>query len=287
MPLVSTASIVGPARRDGLGVAAFNVVTLEHAEAIATAAELAGRPAILQISENAVKFHHRRLGPVAAAATAVARASSAPLAVHLDHIEDVELLHQAADHHISSVMFDGSKLDYQSNVSKTREAVIWAHGKGIWIEAELGEVGGKEGAHAPGIRTDPDEAVAFVAATAVDGLAVAVGSSHAMVDRTADLDIALIRELAQKLSVPLVLHGSSGVPDETLTAAVRAGMVKINVGTILNVAFTRTVRGYLAEHPSVVDPRKYLLPAREAISDQVVRILGALAAGPSEAKGRR
>lgn len=278
MPLVTTASIIEPARRDGRGVAAFNVITLEHAEAIATGAEHAGQPAILQLSENAVKFHHGRLAPLAAAATAVAQASSAELAVHLDHVEDVDLLHAAAGTGISSAMFDASKLEYQANVAATRAAAEWAHAQGIWLEAELGEIGGKDGAHAPGVRTDPDEASEFVAGTLVDGLAVAVGSSHAMVDRTAALDIPLIQALAAQLTVPLVLHGSSGVPDDALAAAIRAGMVKINVGTILNVAFTGVVRERLAADEKMVDPRKYLAPARDAVADEAARLLTVLAA---------
>ena len=281
MPLVSTASIVDPAHRNGQGVAAFNVITLEHAEAIAAGAERAGQPAILQISENAVRFHRGRLRPLAAAVVAVASESPAPLAVHLDHVEDAGLLHQVAGTGISSVMFDASKLDYQANVAATHEAARWAHEHEIWIEAELGEIGGKEGAHAPGVRTDPGDAHEFVAATRVDGLAVAVGSSHAMVDRTAALDLPLIHDLARRLAVPLVLHGSSGVPDAALAAAVRAGMVKINVGTILNVVFTRAVREHLATDENVVDPRKYLSPARDAVCDEVARILNVISTARS------
>jgi fructose-bisphosphate aldolase class II len=281
MPLATTASIVDAAHRTGHGVAAFNVITLEHAEAIAAGAERAGQPAILQISENAVRFHQGLLRPLAAAVVAVADESSAHLAVHLDHVEDEALLHQAAGTGISSVMFDASKLDYQANVAATTEAALWAHEHEIWIEAELGEIGGKDGAHAPGVRTDPDDALEFVTATRVDGLAVAVGSSHAMLDRTAALDIALIQDLARKLAVPLVLHGSSGVPDDTLAAAVRAGMVKINVGTILNVAFTHAVRERLAADDEIVDPRKYLAPARDAVTDEVARILAVIASGRS------
>ncbi|BBY26949.1 class II fructose-bisphosphate aldolase [Mycolicibacterium sediminis] len=276
MTLVTTAQLVDAARRDGRGIAAFNVITLEHAEAIAAGAERAGAPAILQISENAVRYH-RRLEPVAAAVIAVATASSASLAVHLDHVEDEDLLRRAADSGIGSVMFDASKLDYRDNVAATRDAARWAHQRGMWLEAELGEVGGKDGAHAPGVRTDPDEAVRFVADTDVDALAVAVGSSHAMVDRTAALDIPLITTLAEKLSVPLVLHGSSGVPDATLAAAVRAGMVKVNIGTILNVAFTTAVRHALAGDEGMVDPRRYLAPARDAVADEVTRLLAVLA----------
>lgn len=273
MPLVTTANLVEAAQNKGGGVAAFNVITFEHAEAIAAGAQRADQGAILQISENAVRFHHGRLLPLLAAIVALASEVTSPLAVHLDHVEDQNLVRQAAGTGVSSVMFDASKLDYDANLAATTETAKWAHDNGIWLEAELGEIGGKDGAHAPGVRTDPDDAVAFVAATHVDALAVAVGSSHAMVDRTAALDLNLIRDLARTVPVPLVLHGSSGVPDDTLAAAVSAGMVKINIGTILNVAFTRAVRELLADNPDIVDPRKYLIPAREAIADEVARLL--------------
>ncbi|MFJ4857392.1 ketose-bisphosphate aldolase [Streptomyces sp. NPDC088730] len=280
MPLVSTGELVSAAQAQGRGIAAFNVITLEHAEAIATGAERAGAPAILQISENAVKFHGGRLSAIAAAAAAVARTSAVPLALHLDHVESVELLHQAHDEGFGSVMFDASKLSYAENVRATAEAVAWGHERGIWIEAELGKVGGKEGeapldAHAPGVRTDPEEAAAYVAATGVDALAVAVGSSHAMTERTAALDHALIGRLRDAVPVPLVLHGSSGVPDEEIRQAVAAsGMVKINVGTALNTAFTGAVRSYLAENTTGVDPRKYIAPGREAMAATVAGFLG-------------
>ncbi|CAM5446507.1 Class II fructose-bisphosphate aldolase OS=Streptomyces alboniger OX=132473 GN=CP975_15895 PE=4 SV=1 [Streptomyces alboniger] len=282
MTLVSTGELVAEARAAGHGVAAFNVITLEHAEAIAVGAERAGVPAILQISENAVRFHRGRLSPVAAAATAVARSSSARLSLHLDHVTDVKLLRAAHPEGFSSVMFDASKLPYEENVRATAEAVRWGHGRGIWVEAELGEVGGKEGeapldAHAPGVRTDPAEAAAYVAATGVDALAVAVGSSHAMTERTAALDHGLIASLAAAVPAPLVLHGSSGVPDDEIRRAIASGMVKINVGTALNTAFTREVREYLTADAQGVDPRKYLAPAREAMSATVAAFLGLLA----------
>ncbi|MEE1771630.1 class II fructose-bisphosphate aldolase [Streptomyces sp. JV185] len=282
MPLVSTGELVSAAQAQGRGIAAFNVITLEHAEAIAAGAERAGAPAILQISENAVKFHGGRLGAIAAAAAAVARASSAPLALHLDHVESVELLHQAHTEGFGSVMFDASKLSYEENVRVTAEAVAWGHERGIWIEAELGKVGGKEGeapldAHAPGVRTDPAEAAAYVRDTGVDALAVAVGSSHAMTERTAALDHELIGRLRAAVPVPLVLHGSSGVPDEEIRRAVAAsGMVKINVGTALNTAFTGAVRAYLAENTTGVDPRKYIAPGREAMAATVANFLAIL-----------
>ncbi|MEV7190789.1 class II fructose-bisphosphate aldolase [Streptomyces sp. NPDC093510] len=281
MPLVSTGELVGEARAAGHGVAAFNVITLEHAEAVALGAERAGAPAILQISENAVKFHGGRLSAIAAATAAVARASTARLSLHLDHVTDVELLRAAHPEGCSSVMFDASKLSYGENVKATADAVRWGHERGIWVEAELGEVGGKEGeapldAHAPGVRTNPAEAAAYVAETGVDALAVAVGSSHAMTERTAALDHELIASLAATVPVPLVLHGSSGVPDTEIRRAIASGMLKINVGTALNTAFTGEVRAYLHTHETGVDPRKYLVPAREAMAGTVAGFLGLL-----------
>jgi fructose-bisphosphate aldolase class II len=266
MTATSTADLVTAARAAGRGVAAFNVITLEHAEAIAAAAEAAGLPVILQVSQNAVAFHGGRAAPLLAAAVGVAGAAAVPVAVHLDHVTEENLLHAGAAAGVSSVMYDASALPYEQNVRATARVAAWAHERGLWVEAELGEVGGKDGAHAPGVRTDPGEAAAFTAATGVDALAVAVGSSHAMTARTARLDHGLIARLRSRVAVPLVLHGSSGVPDDELRQAVTAGMAKINIGTALNVAFTSAVRDHLTADPAVVDPRRYLRPARDAMT---------------------
>ncbi|KAD4059582.1 fructose-bisphosphate aldolase [Arthrobacter yangruifuii] len=276
MPLVPTGDLVEQARAAGRAVAAFNVITLEHAEGIALGAERAGLPVILQLSENAVRFHGFPHA-LAAASAAVARNSSSDISLHLDHITDVSLLHMAPELDVSSVMYDGSEFGYAENVHNTREAVEWGRKHGIWIEAELGRVGGKDGAHAPGVRTDPGEALEFVEATGVAALAVAVGSSHAMTSKSAALDHELIRTLSSMLPVPLVLHGSSGVPDGELTLAARAGMVKINIGTALNIAYTSATRRFLDSNPSVVDPRKYLMPSRDAIAGTVEHSLKILA----------
>jgi fructose-bisphosphate aldolase class II len=281
MPAVDTADLVTAARTEGRGVAAFNVITLEHAEAITAAAEAAGLPVILQISENAVKFHGGRPEPLLAGAAAVAAAAVVPVALHLDHVESEDLLRAGVAAGVSSVMFDASKLDYAENLRATARTAEWAHARGVWVEAELGEVGGKDGAHAPGVRTDPTEAAAFAAATGVDALAVAVGSSHAMTERTARLDHDLIARLRKTVDVPLVLHGSSGVSDEELRQAVAAGMVKINIGTALNIAFTTAVRDHLAAHPDTVDPRRYLRPARDAMSATAAHLLRVVAGDPA------
>jgi fructose-bisphosphate aldolase, class II len=269
MPLVSAGEFVVAGR----GVGAFNVIQLEHAEALIAGAEAAGRPVILQISENCVRYH-AALEPVAVACLAAARAAKVPVAVHLDHATSAELVREAVGLGLGSVMYDASALDYDANVTATAEVTAYCHDHGVWVEAELGEVGGKDGVHAPGARTDPEEAARFVAATGVDALAVAVGTSHAMTDRTATIDLDLIAALREAVPVPLVLHGSSGVPDADLTRAVRAGIVKVNIATHLNKVFTEAVRGYLADHPTVVDTRKYLAPGRDAVAREVARLIG-------------
>ncbi|MFI6584320.1 class II fructose-bisphosphate aldolase [Embleya sp. NPDC050493] len=284
MPLTSTGILTDAALADGVGVAAFNVITLEHAEAVLIAAEAAGLPVVVAISENAVKFRRGRLGPLAAACRVLAEEAAVPVALHLDHVESVDLLQAAEGTGISSVMFDASRLSYADNVAATSDAVAWAHERGITLEAELGEVGGKPGhpaldAHAPGARTDPDEAAAYVRATGVDALAVAVGSSHAMLDRTATLDHDLIARLRAAVNVPLVLHGSSGVPDAELQRAVAAGMTKINVGTALNIAYTGTLRSRLVAEPGKADPRPALDASRSAAADVVGDLLRVITGG--------
>ncbi|MEU2432953.1 class II fructose-bisphosphate aldolase [Streptomyces sp. NPDC007861] len=281
MPLAETGTLVAAAAAERRAVAAFNIITLEHAEAVVAGAETAGSPVILQISENAVKYRYGRVRPLARAAVEAARAAAVPVALHLDHVTSGDLLRQAADAGFSSVMYDASHLPYAENLTATRAAADWAHANGLWIEAELGEVGGKHGAapldaHAPGARTDPDEARAFVEAAGVDALAVAIGSSHAMTTRTAALDHELLARLVDALDVPLVLHGSSGVPDDELSAAVAGGMAKINIGTALNVAMTAAIREFLAADAEAVDSRKYLSVGRRAMAETATGLIALL-----------
>ncbi|MFJ8311583.1 MULTISPECIES: ketose-bisphosphate aldolase [unclassified Streptomyces] len=281
MPLARTGTLVAEAAVKRRAVAAFNIITLEHAEAVIAGAEAAKSPVVLQVSENVVKFRYGRVLPLARAAAAAAEAASVPVALHLDHVKQDELLRQAADAGFSSAMYDAAHLPYEENLATTRAAADWAHTQGLWIEAELGEVGGKDGrapldAHAPGARTDPDQARQFVAESGVDALAVAIGSSHAMTSRTAELDHALLARLDDALRVPLVLHGSSGVPDQALSAAVVGGIAKVNIGTALNIAMTDAIRSYLAAHPEAVDARTYLTVGRQAMAATVTRLIGVL-----------
>ena len=281
MPLATTAELLDEAVASRGGIAAFNVITIEYAEAILAGAEAAAAPVILSLSENATKFHAGNPRPIAAAMVKLAEGSDVRAALHLDHVQDLGLLHQSKDAGFSSVMFDAGHLAYVDNVEATRKAADWAHARNMIIEAELGYVGGKEtqaaSAHAAGVRTDPEQAAEFVVETKVDALAVAVGSSHAMTTRTAVLDADLIARLDQVVSVPLVLHGSSGVSDADLAAAIAAGMRKINIGTILSIAFTDSIRESLSDDPNATDPRKYLGRARESMAGVVTGLLRVIA----------
>lgn len=275
--MTAIAEIIKAARAEGRGVGAFNVIGIEHAEAIVAGAAAAAAPVVLQISQNCVAYHGA-LEPIAVTALAIARTAPGPVAVHLDHATGAYLVRAATELGIGSVMFDASARDYAANMAATAELTAWCRQRGVWVEAELGEIGGKNGVHAPCARTRPDEAAAYVAATGVNALAVAVGSSHAMLTRTAVLDHDLIGQIraAVPADVPLVLHGSSGVPDESLSAAVAAGITKINIATQLNKVFTAALRRRLDAGDRPVDPRTYGAAGRDAVAAEVTRLLGVL-----------
>lgn len=272
MSRTSSEKLVLAAHSAGTAVGAFNVILLEHAEALVSGAESAGLPVILQISENCVKYH-KALKPISVATIAIAEASSVPVSVHLDHAESEDLVKEALDLGYDSIMFDGSKLEYSENVAASLRVAQLCKSYGATLEVEIGEVGGKDGVHAPGVRTKPEEARAFALATGTNLLAVAVGSSHAMTTRDASLDFELISEIAQAAQIPLVLHGSSGVSDPDLQRAVRAGMSKINIATHLNGVFTHEIRAALSANEALVDPRKYVGAGRTAIAQEVERLL--------------
>lgn len=275
MTWASTRDLVTAATARGRAVPAFNVITIEQAEAVVGGAEDAGVAVLIQVSQNAIAFRSG-FAPLLAACRELARAAAVPIGVHVDHLDDQSLALDVAAHAeelgVGSFMFDLATLPYDENVALTARIAAAGHACGLVVEGELGEVGGKNGAHAPGVRTDPQEAAAFTADTGVDLLAVAVGSSHAMTERAAVLDLDLIARLADAVPVPLVLHGSSGVPDGLLADAVGAGIRKVNVGTVLGVVGTGRLRSELAERPEAVDPRSYLRGMREATRAEVARL---------------
>lgn len=272
MSLADLRDVAATCAADGLGLGAFNVVHLESAEVFVAAAARARRPVVLQISENAVTFHGA-LAPIARAVLEIARRATVPVVVHLDHAESVDLVHEAVDLGFSSVMYDGSKLPFAVNEATTSGVAAYCHANGVAVEAELGEVGGKNGVHDPTARTVPSEAARFAMTTGVDLLAVAVGSSHAMTTRGAVLDTGLIADIHAAVPVPLVLHGSSGVSDAGMRAAITAGITKVNVSTHLNGIFTGAVRDFLEHNPTVVDSRKYFIAGNRLVGAEVERLL--------------
>ena len=272
MSRTNAGKLVFNAKSAGTAVGAFNVILLEHAEALVAGAEIAKLPVILQISENCVSYH-KALKPISVATIAIAESASIPVSVHLDYAESEDLVKEALDLGYDSVMFDGSKLSYADNVAASARMAALCKSYRATLEVEIGEVGGKDGVHAPGVRTNPLEAKAFAEATGADLVAVAVGSSHAMTTRDATLDFDLIADIAATAKLPLVLHGSSGVSDADIQKAVRAGMSKINIATHLNGVFTHEIRAALDENPKLVDPRKYVGLGRTAIADEVARLL--------------
>jgi len=239
MSRTNAGKLVSSARNNSIAVGAFNVILLEHAEALVHGAELAKLPVILQISENCVSYH-KALKPISVATIAIAESSSVPVSVHLDHAESEDLVREALDLGYDSIMFDGSKLSYDDNVAASNRMAALCKSYG---------------------------------ATGADLLAVAVGSSHAMTTRDASLDFDLIQEIAKTVAVPLVLHGSSGVNDQDLQRAVKAGMSKINIATHLNNVFTHEIRQALEANPKLVDPRKYIAPGRDSVAAEVARLL--------------
>lgn len=286
MTLANPLELLQHARANGYALGSFNVIELAHAEAIVRAAEVGRSPVILQISENAVRYHLGQLAPIGRGCYELARAATVPVGLHLDHATGWELCAVALEIGFGSVMLDGSALPYAQNIQVTAEAAERVHAAGATIEAELGRVGGKEeSSRSPenDDKTDPDEATRFVEATGVDTLAVAVGTAHQMVQTTARLDLKLITRLRRAVEVPLVLHGSSGVGDQDMLAAIQRGIVKVNIATLLNIEYTTAIRVYLASDPNVVDPRKYLVAARAAMTNVVqgrLQLLGSAGRSP-------
>lgn len=269
MPLTPTSELISSAP-----VVGANVILVEQAEAYVTAAEAQNRAIILQLSENAIRYHGA-MAPMARALVAIAESSSAQVGVHADHITDEDLVAEAVELGIFSVMFDASADDDDTNMARTRTVVEKFSNAGVWVEGEIGEIGGKGGAHASGALTAVSDAVTFVERTGVHSLAVAVGSSHHMHTKTALLNHERIAEIAAAVDTPLVLHGSSGVPMSEIRSGIRAGLKKINVATEFSIVFTGAIREALLDG-SLTDPRSYLRPARKAMQLAIEEYLGAI-----------
>jgi fructose-bisphosphate aldolase class II len=271
MPLVTSKAILERAYRDHYAVGAFNANNMEQIQAVIEAAEEERAPVILQVSQGAIAYCG--LAFAAGLVKIAAAEATVPVVLHLDHGTDFEQNARCLHAGFTSLMFDGSKLTFDQNVAVTKKIVEIAHPCGIPVEAELGKVlQAKDGvtrADVENVMTDPQEARRFVDLTGCDSLAVAVGSVHAMRAREAALDIARVEAIRQQVTVPLVLHGASGVTEASIVAAIEHGIAKVNVGTYLNQAFIEGMRAGLAKYPDEVDPRKPLQMARDAMKERV------------------
>lgn len=274
MSYVTTRDMLIAAQKGGYAVGAFNFENMEMAQAIIAAAEQLCAPVILQTTPSTVKYASTEL--FAAIAKTLAVKASVPVALHLDHGSSVELCESAAAAGYSSVMFDGSGEEFEKNIELTAKAVAIADKFGIPTEAELGRVGGKEDDHEANADngTNPDDAVRFVKETGISSLAVAIGTAHGFYVGTPVLDVerlvAIRKKLeASKCSVPLVLHGASGLSSQAVRSCVEEGICKVNFATELRVAYTASVRQTLSSDEKIYDPKKYGDPARNAVIDAV------------------
>jgi fructose-bisphosphate aldolase class II len=285
MTLCNPKSWLERAQQEHSAVGAFNANTLEQIQAIVLAAQAENCPVFIQVSHRALQYmgsgsEMLGLEYVAAAGKVAAQSVSVPIALHLDHATEAEA-RRALTLGFTSIMFDGSLLPLDQNIAITRSLSDEAHAAGVCFEAEVGEV------PKPGVSsdsealTDPAEAAAFVSATGIDTLAVALGSVHGATAKHISLDLERLKAIRALVSVPLVLHGSSGVHDADIAEGIRLGLCKVNVATQLNAAFTYSARAALSRDENMVDPRKYLGPARESMIDTVrerIRFFNAKAA---------
>ncbi|MBC7343293.1 MAG: class II fructose-1,6-bisphosphate aldolase [Clostridia bacterium] len=279
MPLVTVSELLRHAEAGGYAVGAFNCNNMEIVQAIVQAAEAERAPVIIQASQGAIRY--AGLEYVAVLALTAAQRASVPMAVHLDHGLDFEQVVQCVRAGFTSVMFDGSRYPLKENIRRTRQVVEICRAVGVSVEGEIGRIGGVEDQVSVSDReamlTDPEEAKQFAEATGVDSLAVAIGTAHGQYKGVPKLDFDRLRAIKQLVSVPIVLHGASGVSDEALRQAVKLGVRKINIDTNIREAFVAGVKSALEADPDQIDPRKILGPARErmqAVVREKIRVFG-------------
>lgn len=292
MTLVTGSSLLKAAQKGRYAVGAFNINNLEIMQAIVWAAEKQKSPAILQTSEGAIKY--AGLDDIYSLISTAAKVSKMPFAIHLDHGRDLDTIKKCIKIGYTSIMFDGSHLPFDENIATTKKVVRWAHAKKISVEAELGTIGGAEDLVSAKkiIYTEPDNALEFVKKTKTDSLAIAIGTSHGAYKfkGAAKLDIGRLRIIHELVSIPLVLHGASGVPhwlvkkaekygaclkdpegvpDAQISRAIPYGICKINTDTDLRLAFDAGIREFLATQCGDFDPR-HILGAARGMMQQIV-----------------
>jgi fructose-bisphosphate aldolase class II len=279
MPLVPMRQLLDKAEKGNYAVGAFNCNNMEIVQAIITAASEENSPVIVQASQGAIKY--AGIEYIVALTKIAADSTHIPVALHLDHGTDFKQIMQCIAHGFTSVMIDGSKHHLEDNIAITNKVSEVARACGLSVEAELGKIGGTEDdivvADKDAIYTDPQEAKYFVEHTDIDALAIAIGTAHGQYKGEPKLDLDRLVKIRSLIDVPIVLHGSSGVPDETLKEAIKRGVSKINIDTNIREAFMTGLKTALEEDPTQIDPRKVLGPARSAMTAIVkekIRIFG-------------
>lgn len=270
MPLVTSEQMLLDAQKGGYAVGAFNVENMEMVKAVIAAAEELHAPVMLQTTPSTVKYGS--LETYVGIVTAEAKKASVPVCLHLDHGSSFELAVQAINAGYTSVMIDGSHESFEDNIAVSKKVIDVAKACGIPVEAELGKVGGKEDdleAEAD-TNTNPEEAKEFVERTGVSSLAIAIGTAHGFYAGTPVLDKERVSEIKKVVSVPLVLHGASGLSDDDVRECVQRGMCKVNFATELRVAYTDAEKKLMAEKPDTFDPKKFGTVGMEAVKQLVM-----------------
>lgn len=270
MDLITTKEILKQAQEGHYAIGAFNVENMEMVMAVISAAEEMNAPVIMQTTPSTVKY--AGLDYFLANVRVAASKAKVPVVMHLDHGSSFELASQAYRAGYTSIMIDGSHSDFETNVEISKAVVDMCKPSGIAVEAELGKVGGKEdeldGGDGDGF-TDPLQAKEFVERTGVNSLAIAIGTAHGLYKGEPNLDLERLSAIRDVVSVPLVLHGGSGIPDEKVKEAIRRGICKVNYATELRIAFTNGVNKYLKENPGTIDPKKYEKSGMEEVKNFV------------------
>ncbi len=279
MALVTVKELLDKAQKGAYAVGAFNCNNMEIVQAIVRAAEEEESPVIIQASQGAIKY--AGLPFIVGLVKVAAENTKIPVALHLDHGTSFNQIVQCIRSGFTSVMYDGSKHALEENIATTKLVVEIAKAVGVSTEAELGKIGGTEDditvSEKDALLTDPEEARYFVEQTNVDSLAVAIGTAHGQYKFEPELDFVRLDKIRKIVDVPIVLHGSSGVPSDDLVKAISLGVCKVNIDTNIREAFVRGVQKVVKEKPEEIDPRKILGPARDemtAIIREKIRIFG-------------
>jgi len=270
MAFVTTEKLLLDAQKQGYAVGAFNVENLEMVQAVVAAAEELKAPVIMQTTPSTLKY--ASLDFFYSIAKVAAEAASVPVAIHLDHGSSFELAMQALRSGYTSIMIDGSHSSFEENIALTKRVVDACAPSGVPVEAELGKVGGKEDDldGGSGGFTDPQEAKEFVERTQASSLAVAIGTAHGFYKGVPKLDLDRLSEIRKVVSIPLILHGASGLSDDTVRESIRRGICKVNFATELRVAYSNGVKEYLKNFPDAYDPKKYGEAGRSQVKQLVM-----------------